>query len=63
MIIMALMALNAFKLRLVYTEAVQTAKVYVRESSMVSVYAMLLFGGDIFVNHQRGTIQVNPKLP
>ena len=30
---------------LVYTELVATAKLYVRESSMVPVYALLLFGG------------------
>ena len=30
---------------LVYTEMVATAKLYVRESSMVPIYALLLFGG------------------
>ena len=32
---------------LVYTEMVATAKLYVRESSMVPVYALLLFGGGV----------------
>ena len=31
---------------LVYTELVATAKLYVRETSMVPVYALLLFGGE-----------------
>ena len=39
---------------LVYSEAVQTAKVYIRESSMVPAYALLLFGGDI---------EARPKIP
>ena len=30
---------------LVYTEMLDTTKVYVREASMVPVYALLLFGG------------------
>ena len=32
---------------LVYTDMVATAKLYVRESSMVPVYALLLFGGKL----------------
>lgn len=32
---------------LVYTDMVATAKLYVRESSMVPVYALLLFGGKV----------------
>lgn len=32
---------------LVYTEMVATAKLYVRESSLVPVYALLLFGGRV----------------
>ena len=32
---------------LVYTDMVDTAKLYVRESSMVPVYALLLFGGEL----------------
>ncbi len=31
---------------LVYTEILETAKIYVRESSMVPVYALLLFSGE-----------------
>ena len=29
----------------IYTEILETAKIYVRESSMVPVYALLLFSG------------------
>ena len=36
---------------LVYTEMVHTAKLYVRESSMVPVYALLLFGGEVAIAH------------
>eukprot|EP00803_Ostreobium_quekettii_P004271 evm.model.scf_905.2 EVM.evm.TU.scf_905.2 scf_905:10452-23846(+) len=41
---------------LVYSEMVQTAKVYVRAASMVPVYAMLLFGGEVAVRADRGLI-------
>ena len=32
---------------LVYSELVQTAKAYVREASMVPIYPLLLFGGEM----------------
>ncbi|KAK9809193.1 hypothetical protein WJX72_011126 [[Myrmecia] bisecta] len=44
---------------LVYSDMVETAKVYVRESSMVPVYALLLFGGEISVQHEVGLLQVD----
>lgn len=44
---------------LVYTEMVATAKLYVRESSMVPVYALLLFGGQISVQHEEGTLKLD----
>lgn len=31
----------------IYTEILETAKIYVRESSMVPVYALLLFSGGL----------------
>lgn len=31
---------------MVYTEIVETSKLYVRESSAVPIYALLLFGGE-----------------
>lgn len=44
---------------LVYSELVQTSKVFVRESSMVPVYSLLLFGGELSVAHEEGTIAVD----
>lgn len=44
---------------LVYSEIVETGKVYVRETSMVPVYSVLLFGGDISVHHQEGLVKVD----
>ena len=44
---------------LVYSEAVHTAKVYIRECTMVPPYALLLFGGDIGVNVQKGTLSLD----
>ncbi|CAG9465122.1 unnamed protein product [Pedinophyceae sp. YPF-701] len=44
---------------LVYTECVQTSKVFIRESSMVPVYAVLLFGGELTVHHDEGLIKVD----
>ena len=35
---------------LVFSELVQTSKVFVRESSMVPVYAILLFGGEGWIH-------------
>ena len=44
---------------LVYTSMVETSKVYVTESSMVPAYAVLLFGGKLRVDHDRGRIVVD----
>lgn len=44
---------------LAYSELVQTSKVFVRESSMVPVYALLLFGGDLLVHHDQGLVRVD----
>jgi hypothetical protein len=33
--------------------------VFVREASMVPVYAMLLFGGEIAVKHEQGLLQLD----
>ncbi|KAK3252316.1 hypothetical protein CYMTET_38381 [Cymbomonas tetramitiformis] len=44
---------------LIYSERVQTAKVYVRECTMVPPYALLLFGGDIEVLHADGQVTVD----
>ena len=42
-----------------YTEVTETSKVYAREVSMIPVYALLLFGGRLSVQHEAGTIQVD----
>lgn len=45
---------------LVYHEKVKTSKVYIRDCSMVSVYALLLFCGDsLSVNLERGVFVIS----
>ena len=44
---------------LVYHEKVRTTRLYIRESTMVTPYALMLFGGRLDVQHQRGTISVD----
>lgn len=44
---------------LVYTELVETTKPFLRDTSMVPVYAMLFFGGAIDANAVRGTLTVD----
>eukprot|EP00741_Cyanophora_paradoxa_P004167 tig00000786_g4048.t1 len=44
---------------LVFLEKVKTNKVFIRDSSMVSPFALLLFGGPISVDHQRAVVAVD----
>ncbi|KAF0707039.1 hypothetical protein AaE_013799 [Aphanomyces astaci] len=44
---------------LVYNELVQTSKIFVRESTMVAPYALLLFGGELTVQHEKGLLHVD----
>ena len=44
---------------LVYHEMVKTAKVYIRDATTISPYALLLFGGAIKVQHRLGKITVD----
>ncbi|KXZ49867.1 hypothetical protein GPECTOR_19g318 [Gonium pectorale] len=44
---------------LVYTQMTETSKLFVREVSMVPVYAMLLFGGEISVEHSAGLLRLD----
>eukprot|EP00850_Spirogloea_muscicola_P006660 SM000032S12044 [mRNA] locus=s32:111779:119402:- [translate_table: standard] len=45
---------------IVYSEKVKTSKVYIRETSMVPAYGLLLFGGgDIGVRHERKLISLD----
>ena len=36
----------------------RTSQVFVRESSMVPIYSVLLFGGELTVLHDRGLLKV-----
>jgi len=44
---------------LVYHEKQATNKVFVRDSSMVTPYALVLFGGDMAVLHDKGEVNVD----
>ncbi|OQR94480.1 ATP-dependent RNA helicase [Achlya hypogyna] len=44
---------------LVYTDLVQTSRLFVRQSTMVAPYALLLFGGALQVHHEKGLIVVD----
>lgn len=44
---------------LAYNAKIKTTKMYVRDSTMVSPYAILLFGGEIAVQHKKGQMSVD----
>ncbi|KAG6617899.1 ATP-dependent RNA helicase [Phytophthora cinnamomi] len=44
---------------LLYTELVQTSKIFVRESTMVNPYALLLFGGRLEVIHEKNLLTLD----
>ena len=44
---------------IVYSERVETAKVYIRDNTMVGSYSLLLFGGDITVHHDQGLVRID----
>ena len=44
---------------LVFSERVETGRIYIRDNTMVGVYALLLFGGDITVDHERSTVSMD----
>ncbi|MCO5571415.1 hypothetical protein L7F22_025155 [Adiantum nelumboides] len=44
---------------LMYHEKVKTSKVYIRDTTIVSPYTLLLFGGAISVQHQTGQVSVD----
>ncbi|KAF4322273.1 hypothetical protein BBO99_00004107 [Phytophthora kernoviae] len=44
---------------LLYTELVQTSKIFVRESTMVNPYALLLFGGRLEVVHEKNLLTLD----
>lgn len=47
---------------LVYTELVQTSKVFIRESTMVNSYALLLFGGQLEVLHEKNLLVLDDMI-
>ncbi|XP_024015493.1 DExH-box ATP-dependent RNA helicase DExH7, chloroplastic isoform X2 [Eutrema salsugineum] len=44
---------------LVFLEKVETHKVYLRDTTVVSPFSILLFGGSINVHHQSGTVTID----
>lgn len=44
---------------LIYTDLTETSKVFCREASMVPVYSLLLFCGDITVDHQASLLKLD----
>lgn len=44
---------------LVFLEKVETNKVFLRDTTVVSPYTILLFGGPINVQHQTGTVTID----
>lgn len=44
---------------LAYFQKVKTTKLFIRDSTMVSPYAILLFGGEIDVQHKKGQMSVD----
>lgn len=44
---------------MVYSDIVETSKVFVRQCSSVPVYALLLFGGAVQVHHTQGKVSVD----
>ena len=44
---------------LVFSDMMETSKIFIRECSMVPVYAVLLFGGNITVQHEKGMLIVD----
>ncbi|CAM6089460.1 unnamed protein product [Calypogeia fissa] len=47
---------------IVFHEKVETSRVYLRDTSVISPYALLLFGGAINVQHQTGRVTVDTWL-
>eukprot|EP01018_Ginkgo_biloba_P024202 Gb_37230 [translate_table: standard] len=47
---------------LVYTEKVKTSKIFIKNSTMVPAYGLLLFGGEVQINHEKRMIKVDDWL-
>jgi hypothetical protein len=46
---------------LVFHEKIKTSRVFIRDCTVVSPYALLLFGGPITVKHESGQVIYNIK--
>ncbi|XP_057861727.2 DExH-box ATP-dependent RNA helicase DExH7, chloroplastic isoform X2 [Cryptomeria japonica] len=44
---------------MVFLEKVETTKIFLRDTTIISPYALLLFGGPINIQHQTGTVVVD----
>ncbi|CAN6485774.1 unnamed protein product [Victoria cruziana] len=44
---------------LVFLEKVETSKVFLRDTSVVSPYSIMLFGGSVCIQHQAGSVTVD----
>ncbi|XP_078172951.1 RNA helicase family protein isoform X1 [Carex rostrata] len=53
-------SLNSFQYPfLVYLEKVETSKIFLRDSSVVSPYSILLFGSHMVIQHQSGSVVID----
>ena len=44
---------------LLYTDLTETSKVFCREASMAPIYSLLLFGGQISVDHEKSLLRLD----
>lgn len=44
---------------LVFTEKVKTSKIFIKNSTMVPAYGLLLFGGEVKIKHEKQTIMLD----
>lgn len=47
---------------MVFLDKVETSKVYLRDTTIISPYALLFFGGSISIQHQTGSVTVDSCL-
>lgn len=47
---------------MVFLDKVETSKVFLRDTTIISPYALLLFGGSISIQHQTGSVTVDSWL-
>ena len=44
---------------LLYTDLTETSKVFCREASMAPIYSLLLFGGQISIDHEKSLLRLD----